>query len=136
MRPVRSHRAKGAIALAAGLVVTACSSAPEPKGLNAQRGVFHNPLGYGVVLLPTNATTEHPKYVVCNGTRCGYVDKDGNFTQMSREERRNYRMGLRFAEQNRRFNEGERFPPPDPPEAPESDTPAERSREAGDVIPD
>ena len=124
--------ARTTAAASASLILAACVSGPEP----GERTVFHNPYGAIGLAFPTPATTEHPPYVVCNGDRCGYRDKNGNWTQMSDDERRAYRMGIRLAEQNRRFNEGQRFPPPDPPENRTTDMPVQRAPEAGDTIPD
>ena len=98
--------------------------------------MFHNPYADIGLILATPATTEHPPYIVCNGDRCGYRDEDGNWTRMSDDERRAYRMGIRLAQENRRFNEGERFPPPGPPEDCDQDTPLQRAPDANGARPD
>lgn len=114
------------------LTVAGCVSGPEP----GERTVFHNPYAGIGLAFPTPATTEHPPYIVCNGDRCGYRDRDGNWTQMSEDERRAYRMGIRLAEQNRRFNEGQNFSPPGPPEDRDTEKPLQRAPEGGDKLPD
>lgn len=88
-------------------------------------GVFHDPFGVGLVFL-TPATTEYPPYVICNGDRCGLLDKDGRFTQMSDEERNNYRLGIELAEERERLKDDSRgglsipLPSAPPPQRPAS----------------
>ena len=112
----------------------ACSSASDRTGLSGQRSVFHNPYGYSPFIV-TNASTRHPPYMICNGSRCFYIDENGNFTRMSDDERRDWRARMRMAEQNRRFNEGENFPPPDSPEnrKPDRDADAQSAPEPTEV---
>lgn len=117
-----------------------CASGGEQRGLDAQRGVFHNPYGHPAFFV-TNATTEHPPYIICNGDRCVYLDSDGDYTRMSDDERRDWRARIRLSEQNRRQNEGELFPPPGPPEERETDGDADLKSvpppiEAGRAVPD
>lgn len=76
------------------IFVSACAS-------NADRAELDPSTGFGF-LFATPATTEYPPYVVCNGDRCGLRDKDGNITQMSKEERNNYRLGIELAEERSR----------------------------------
>lgn len=100
--------------------------------------MFHSFSGYAGVFVPTNASTEHPRYIVRNRERCGYGDKDGRFTRMSVDARHFYRIGLRLAEEYRRFNDGqaERLAPPVAPENREDGAPIRRVAQAGDIAPD
>jgi hypothetical protein len=87
-----------------GIVTTGCASGQDKEGWPGQRSPFRSPYGHSPVLL-TNPTTQHPPYVICNADRCFYLDDDGNFTRMSKEERRSLSLGVRLSEENRRFNE-------------------------------
>ncbi|MEL6737576.1 MAG: hypothetical protein AAFO28_01495 [Pseudomonadota bacterium] len=93
------------------ILLSACASNPTRAELDPSTGI-----GF---LLATPATTEYPPYVVCNGDRCGLRDKDGNITQMSKEERNNYRLGIELAEERARNSESAHLTPP--PEAPRGD---------------
>lgn len=84
------------------LALAACSSGPDKPGFHGQRSVFHNP--YGPIIL-TDATTEHPPYVICGRRRCFLLDKDGNFTRMSGNERRAWRDQLERVELNQEQRE-------------------------------
>lgn len=75
--------------------------------------MFHNPYGYSPFLV-TNATTEHPPYIICNGEHCAYLDRNGNYTRMSKNERRDWRERIRLAEEDRGLKEDEQFAPPQP----------------------
>ncbi|MEM6856573.1 MAG: hypothetical protein AAF559_01775 [Pseudomonadota bacterium] len=103
------------LALIAPIALGACASNPERAELDPSTGI-----GF---LLATPATVEYPPYVVCNGDRCGLRDKDGNITQMSKEERNNYRLGIQLAEERAREGDGGLPPPPQapPPKAPRRD---------------
>ncbi|MEO1729889.1 MAG: hypothetical protein AAFR64_04045 [Pseudomonadota bacterium] len=88
------------------IALSACASTSEGNELDPSAG-----FGF---LFATPATTEYPPYVVCNGDRCGLRDKDGNITQMSKEERNNYRLGIELAEERAR-DAASGFPPPQIP---------------------
>jgi len=127
--------AKGVTAWAALFILNACAAGTDGNQFPGQRGVFHNPYGYGP-LFQTPATTEHPPYVICNGRRCALLDEDGNYTQMSDEERRDWRDRIRLAEENRRFNESELGTAVELPGKDEKNKPLPERRTTGDVIPD
>ena len=91
------------------IALSACASTSERAELDPSTG-----FGF---LFATPATTQYPPYVVCNGDRCGLRDKDGNITQMSKEERNNYRLGIELAEERAR-NADSGFPPPQVPAPP------------------
>lgn len=117
------------------LGLSACASNTGDRGLGGPRGVFHNPYGYGPIF-ETPATTEHPPYVICNGRRCALLDDDGNYTQMSDEERRAWRDRVRMAEENARFNESDDFVPSPPKREPKGDTKGQNDTQAGSLILD
>lgn len=129
------HGGRVAAAFASLIALGACASNSDNLALNGQRSVFHNPYGVGLIF-PTPATTEHPPYVICNGDRCALLDENGNFTQMSDNERRSWRLGLQLAEENRQFNLANRHSMPDPPEFRDEDSPAQRLPDAGKPLPD
>ncbi|MEO0464776.1 MAG: hypothetical protein AAF127_16750 [Pseudomonadota bacterium] len=91
-----------AILVVVSLALTACSSGPDRSGFHGQRSVFHNP--YGPIIV-TDPTTEHPPYVICGRRNCFLLDKDGNFTRMSGNERRAWRDQLERVELNQEQRE-------------------------------
>jgi len=96
--------------IALGISLSALSACAS----GADRNELDPSTGFGF-LLATPATTEYPPYVVCNGERCGLRDKDGNITQMSREERNNYRLGIELAEERARGADNGLNPTPQAP---------------------
>lgn len=122
---------------AAGLIsaLGACANGPEKTDLSAQRSLFESPYAnQQIAQTRLDPDTDHPAYVICNGDRCAVLDENGLFMRMSREERRAWRARIRFAEQNRRQNEG-MFPPEDPPETREPDLPIQRAKPAATSLP-
>ena len=119
-----------AFALTAGsaALLGACASTPDQSRSERDRLIFEDPYANEwVARSRVDPDSQNPANVVCNGDRCFVANSHGEFIPMSREERRNWRKGIRLAEQQRRFNEGFETPP-GPPEQFEPNPPGPEPR--------